>query len=91
MIVFGWFTLETSKRQSVFVEDACSLKIVDDFFILFERTSDLFPRNELRYLFCELPEFFKVYVSIRQSGKKCQKSPKLSAFFHALLKKYLLI
>lgn len=35
-----------------------------DFGVLLKRTGDLFPRDELCHLFCQLPELLKVYMSI---------------------------
>lgn len=67
VIVVGWFTLETSQGQSVFVENARGLEIVDEFVVLLERTRDLFPCDELGDLLCELPELFEVDVTVGES------------------------
>lgn len=67
VIVVGWFALETAQGQSVLVEDARRLEIVDEFVVFLEGTRDLFPCDELGDLFCELPELFKVDVAIWKS------------------------
>lgn len=67
MVVVGWFALETAQGQSVLVENACGLKIVDELVILLEGTRDLFPCDKLGDLLCELPELFEVDVTVGKS------------------------
>lgn len=67
VIVVGRFALERGQRQSVFVEDARRLQIVDELVVLLERTDDLLPCDELRHLFRKLPELLEVNVTVWQS------------------------
>lgn len=69
VIVVGRFALERGQRQSVFVEHARGLQIVDELVVLLERTRDLLPRNELRHLLRELPELLEVDVTVWQSER----------------------
>lgn len=67
MIVLWWLALERRQSQRVLIENARRLQIIDESIVLLERTSDLFPRDEFRYLLRQLPELFEVNVTIWQS------------------------
>jgi hypothetical protein len=67
VIVVWRFTLEAAKCQSVFVENACGLKIVDEFVIFLEGTCDLFPCDKFGDLFRKLPELLEIDVTVGKS------------------------
>jgi hypothetical protein len=69
VVVVGRFALEASQCQSVLVENARGLEIVDEFVVLLEGTRHLLPVDELGDLFGELPELLEVDVSVWQSAK----------------------
>lgn len=65
LVSLGSLALKTLQSQCVFIEDRRSLQVINNFFILFKWASYLFPGNEFRDLFGELPELLKVDVAIR--------------------------
>lgn len=55
---------EKQVELTIFSKYWARLQECYDFGVLLERTGDLFPRDELCHLFCQLPELLKVYMSI---------------------------
>lgn len=62
---------------TIFVENGRRLEISDDFGSFWERAMDLFPRDEFRHLFRQLPKLLEIYVSVRQSGTEESKENNL--------------
>lgn len=69
VLVVGWLAFKRSQRQSVLVENARRLKIVNELLVLLERAGDLLPSDKLSHLLSELPEFLEVDVTVWQSAK----------------------
>lgn len=59
-----WPLLHPVVIITVFSQNGARLKERDNLGTLVERTRHLFPRNKLRHLFSQLPEFFKIYVTV---------------------------